>query len=154
MMTCVRALLLLLLASGFPVSANLRAEEPGGCALRVHVEGLRNSAGVVGVLLFRSADGWPENVTKAVRHEAAPVAAGQHGTTVAMSGLDAGDYGVVVLHDENKNMKLDRNFFGIPKEGFGFANNPHVGLGAPAFRDAVLHVGCPVTQTTIRIVYK
>jgi uncharacterized protein (DUF2141 family) len=59
-----------------------------------------------------------------------------------------------VLHDENENMKLDRNIFGFPKEGFGFANNPHVGLRAPPFASAVMHVACPVTDTTIHIIYK
>ena len=66
----------------------------------------------------------------------------------------AGDYGVVALHDENKNMKLDRNLFGYPKEGFGFANNPHIGLGPPPFRAAVLPVRCPSTDAQIHIIYK
>ncbi|HUB30124.1 MAG TPA: DUF2141 domain-containing protein [Terracidiphilus sp.] len=120
--------------------------------LRIHVEGLRNAKGVVGALLFSSSDGWPEDVNKSVRHEASPIDHGQ--ATVAIAGVQPGDYGLVVLHDENKNMRLDRNIFGWPKEGFGFANNPPVGLRAPAFKQAQVHVGCPVTQTTIHIVYK
>lgn len=71
-----------------------------------------------------------------------------------MESVARGDYGIVVLHDENKNMKLDKNMFGWPKEGFGFANNPHVGIGPPSFRQAVLHVACPVTEATVRIQYK
>jgi len=122
--------------------------------LRVRVDGLRNATGVIGVLLFRSTAGWPEDVTKSVRHEAAPIADGAREATVTFSGLAANDYGVVALHDENRNMKLDRNLFGIPKEGFGFANNPHVGLGPPAFGLARLHVACPVTETEIHIIYK
>ena len=145
-----------LVASGLRsgVSSNAQAEAPQGCTLRIHVDGLRNTKGVVGVLLFRSADGWPENVAKSVRHEAAPIAVGQRQASVVISGVAPGDYGVVVLHDENKNMKLDKNLFGYPKEGFGFANNPHVGLGPPAFRAAVLPVRCPSTETQIHIIYK
>jgi uncharacterized protein (DUF2141 family) len=74
--------------------------------------------------------------------------------TAVWENLPPGDYGVAAIHDENSNAKLDRNFFGIPKEGFGFANNPHVGLGPPAFRLAVMHVHCPVTETTIHLQYK
>jgi len=122
------------------------ANSARGCTLRVHVDGLRNDKGVV--------DGWPENVTKSVRHEASPIADGRRQATVVVDGITTGDYGVVALHDENKNMKLDKNFFGFPKEGFGFANNPHVGFGPPPFQAAVLHVACPVTETDIHIIYK
>lgn len=139
--------------AGVSATAERPASAPS-CVLRVHVDGLRNSYGVVGVSVFRSSDGWPEDVAKSVSHEASPIAEGQRQTTVVVDGLTTGDYGVVALHDENKNMKLDRNLFGFPKEGFGFANNPHVGLGPPAFREAVLHVACPVTETVIHIQYK
>ena len=74
--------------------------------------------------------------------------------TAVIEDVPPGEYGVVTIHDENKNRKLDRNFIGIPKEGFGFANNPHVGLSAPAFAMAMVHVSCPVTETNIHIIYK
>jgi uncharacterized protein (DUF2141 family) len=51
-------------------------------------------------------------------------------------------------------MKLDRNFFGIPKEGFGFSNNPRVVFVAPSFQAAVVAVSCPATQLDIRLIYK
>jgi uncharacterized protein (DUF2141 family) len=68
--------------------------------------------------------------------------------------LPPGDYGVAVIHDENQNARLDRNFIGIPKEGFGFANNPHVGLSAPPFQAAIAHVHCLVTEISIHLQYK
>jgi len=39
--------------------------------------------------------------------------------------LPAGEYAVVVLHDENLNKQLDRNWLGKPKEQWGMSNNPH-----------------------------
>jgi uncharacterized protein (DUF2141 family) len=110
------------------------------CTLRIHVDGLRNHKGVVGALVFTSAVGWPEDVHKCFRHQYAPVAATGRGATVVVEDLPPGNHGIVVLHDENENMKLDRNIFGFPKEGFGFANNPKVGLRAPPFGSAVMHV--------------
>jgi uncharacterized protein (DUF2141 family) len=125
-----------------------------GCMLRIHVDGLRNSTGVVGAAIFKSADGWPENMDKAVHHWPTPISAGAREATAVMENLPQGDYGVVAIHDENKNHKLDRNFIGIPKEGFGFANNPHVLLSAPPFSAAIVHVTCPVTETKIHMIYK
>jgi uncharacterized protein (DUF2141 family) len=125
-----------------------------GCTLRIHVDGLRNSTGVVGSAIFRSREGWPEDMSKTVNHWPTPIAPGTRETTAVMSNLPAGDYAVVAIHDENKNRKLDRNFIGIPKEGFGFANNPHVGLSAPPFNAALVHVTCPVTEINIHLIYK
>jgi uncharacterized protein (DUF2141 family) len=128
--------------------------EHQGCTVRVHTDGLRNSKGLVGTLLFASAVGWPEDVTKAFRHDASAIGRDDRQATITFAGVPPGDYGVVALHHENRDMKLDRNLFGWPKEGFGFANNPRVGLAPPAFKDAILHATCPVTSTDIHVMYK
>lgn len=125
-----------------------------GCTLRIHVDGLRNSIGVVGSTIFKSPDGWPEDNSKAFRHGPTPILAGEHQAVVVWENLPPGDYAIAAIHDENRNAKLDRNFLGIPKEGFGFANNPHVGLSAPPFQAAVIHVRCPSTETAIHLQYK
>lgn len=125
-----------------------------GCTLRIHVDGLRNSIGKVGTALFTSAEGWPEDLNKAFRHGPTTITPGERQATAVWENLPPGDYGVVALHDENENRKLDRNIFGWPKEGFGFANNPYVGLSAPDFRVALVHVVCPTTETIIHIQYK
>ncbi len=43
--------------------------------------------------------------------------------TVVFENLAPGEYGISVVHDENENGDLDKNFVGIPKEGFAFGNN-------------------------------
>jgi uncharacterized protein (DUF2141 family) len=130
-------------------------ENAGGeCTLRIHVDGLRNSKGVVGSILYKSADGWPEDPAKAFRRGPTDIPSGMREATVVWEHLPPGEFGVAVIHDENRNAKLDRNFFGIPKEGFGFANNPHVTLGPPSFDKAIVHMKCPVTEISIHVKYK
>ena len=141
-------------ALGADSISSMGQQSATGCVLRIHVDGLRNSAGVVGAAIFKSADGWPEDMSKSFRHWPTPIATGAHEATAVMENLSPGDYGLVVIHDENGNQKMDRNFFGIPKEGFGFANNPHVGLSAAPFSASIVHVGCPVTETKIHLIYK
>jgi uncharacterized protein (DUF2141 family) len=124
------------------------------CTLRVHVDGLRNSNGVVGAVIFASRSGWPEDTAKSLHHWPTEIPPGKHEATAVWENLPPGNYGVAVIHDENRNRKLDRNFLGIPREGFGFANNPHVGFSAPPFNAAIVDVTCPVTEIPIHLQYK
>ncbi len=127
------------------------AAQGATCALTIHVDGFRNLKGDLGITLFTSPDGWPENNDKAYFHHGYPIT----GTATSVTlQVPAGRYSVAVLHDENKNKKLDRNFLGIPKEGFGFANNPRVFLTPPRFNLAAVQVACPSTETTIHLIYK
>ncbi len=127
--------------------------QPGGaCNLVVNIDGFRNSKGAAGGTLFKSSDGWPENNNKAYRLTDSPINGNR--ATLHFDHLAAGRYAVAVIHDENSNKKLDRNFLGVPKEGFGFANNPHVGLSAPSFEAAAIQVGCPETVIQIHLIYK
>lgn len=121
------------------------------CALTVHVDGFRNQKGDLGVTVFNSPDGWPEQNEKALQHQAFPFS-GASG--IAKLELPAGRYSIAVLHDENSNHKLDRNFLSIPKEGFGFSNNPKVSLSAPGFNAAAFQLTCPATDISIHLIYK
>jgi uncharacterized protein (DUF2141 family) len=125
-----------------------------GCTLRIHVDGLRNSKGNIGTVIFSSPDGWPDNTAKAFRVGPTEIPANQRQGTAVWLDLPPGDYGVAAIHDENSNARLDKNLFGIPREGFGFANNPHVGWGPALFKDALVHVACPATEITIHIQYR
>jgi uncharacterized protein (DUF2141 family) len=139
--------------TGFVCAAQTDSPAQTLCTLRIHVDGFRNTRGNLGTVIFETSDGWPENLDKSFRHGPAPIDAATR-TAVAEWKLRPGDYGVAVIHDENSNHHLDRNFLGVPKEGFGFANNPHVLLSAPSMKAALAHVGCPSTEISVHLQYK
>lgn len=69
-------------------------------------------------------------------------AAAQAGLTrVILHGIPPGRYAAQVFLDENRNGKVDRALFGIPKEGVGFSNDARIGLGPPKWADAVFTYG-------------
>jgi uncharacterized protein (DUF2141 family) len=117
----------------------------------VHIDGFRNQKGNAGITIFKSPDGWPENNDKAFMHSGHPFTGDQATTELQ---LPPGRYAIAALHDENSNHKLDRNMIGWPREGFGFSNNPKVNLSPPSFDTAAMQVTCPVTDTTIHLIYK
>jgi uncharacterized protein (DUF2141 family) len=43
---------------------------------------------------------------------------------------------VIVHHDENKNGKRDKNFQGIPQEGYATSSNVRHLMSAPNFKEA------------------
>jgi uncharacterized protein (DUF2141 family) len=102
--------------------------------LTITAIGVSNSKGVIGALVFTSSEGWPENPSASFRSRAVP--AQSDITELTFSTLPDGTYAVVVLHDENQNMKLDRNWIGMPKEQWGMSENPHAFLSAPKFDEA------------------
>lgn len=63
-----------------------------------------------------------------------------------------GIYALAVLDDENGSGALDRNFFGIPAEGFGFSNNFIAkGLIIPHYEDLLMKFDIGSNKVVIEI---
>ena len=63
-----------------------------------------------------------------------------------------GVYAVAVHHDANANGKMDSNFMGIPKEGYGMSNDPRPRFRAPLFSEARVVISRDTTLT-VRMAY-
>ena len=119
--------------------AGVHAAHAGGetTSITVRVEGIEGSDGLLRISLFQTAEGFPERSELAAR--TASVEPAGPTAEVAFGDVPAGDWAAAVLHDENRNEKLDRNFLGIPKEGVG-ASNDAVRFGLPKFESARVQV--------------
>jgi len=102
--------------------------------LVVEVTGVKNDAGKVGLLVFDQAKGFPEDFTKAL-HQVERVAK-KGNLSFKVPALKAGSYAFVILHDENGNRKLDKNFVGYPKEGIAVSG--YAKIARPKFAKALL----------------
>ncbi len=110
------------------------AAEPGG--LDVVVGNVRSAKGNVRVAVCDKATFLQE--TCAYRGHA-PARPGE--VIVHIAGVPPGAYAAQAFHDENGNGKIDRTFFGIPREGIGFSNDAPMRFGPPSFADAMFSVG-------------
>lgn len=52
-----------------------------------------------------------------------------------ISNLKFGKYALAIYQDENNDGKIDKNFIGIPTEGYAFSNNFKPTIKAPDFDD-------------------
>jgi uncharacterized protein (DUF2141 family) len=118
----------------------------GACTLTVRVTGARNTDGNIRVVLRRD-----ENTV--VEAKEAEIDAKTMTAQVVFDRIPEGDYGVAVIHDENKNGKLDMNEMGIPVEGYGHSNNPAKRPGPPNFDETKFMLSNPGTSIEIRLNY-
>ena len=58
------------------------------------------------------------------------------GTATYNFELPNGTYAIGIFIDTNYNNEMDRNFFGVPKEQYGFSNDAKGSFGPPSFKDA------------------
>ena len=110
----------------------------GPFTLTVEVDGLRNSAGNIDLLVFDQAQGWPDEIPYSIRKFEVPAVQGN--MLVKVSSLPPGDYAVIVVHDENMNRRIDKDWRGVPIEQWGMSNNPRVYMSTPAYHRAKFHM--------------
>jgi len=88
--------------------------------INVEISGIKIIKGQVAIGLFNKSEGFPE-LTKAYKGVFVKVT--KNTIQYTFSGIPNGDYAIAVFHDSNNNGKLDKNFLGIPVEGYGFSKN-------------------------------
>lgn len=121
------------------------------CDLVIEISHLRNDKGAVLISLFNNEDDFPENAEKAVRKGKIEITGGR--AVITFKDIPAGKYAAAILHDENKNLKMDFNVLGIPKEGYGFSNNAKGLFGPPSFSKAAFEVTTNKKTINIKAVY-
>lgn len=73
---------------------------------------------------------------------------------IQINELKSQPYAIMVYHDENRTYNFERNFIGVPLEGFAFGNNAKPALGAPKFQEASVDLSVNNAEQKINIVYK
>jgi uncharacterized protein (DUF2141 family) len=142
--------LLLALAIRF---SPLEAQSTGTATLTVHVIGARNAKGKLRAALFRGAEGFPNDPSLAVHTQSADIDRQTSSAQIVFTDLPAGVYAVSVFHDENMNQKLDKNFMGVPKEGYGASNNPKKKMGPPSFEETKFQLSGSGQSIEIKLIY-
>jgi uncharacterized protein (DUF2141 family) len=135
------------------LSPLLEAQSPGTSTLTVHVTGARNAKGKIRAALFRGAEGFPNDASKAIHTQAADIDPQTSSAQIVFTDLPSGVYTVSVFHDENMNQKLDKNFMGVPKEGYGASNNPKKRMGPPSFEDTKFQLSGKERSLEIKLMY-
>jgi len=116
--------------------------------IMVHLKGLDNSEGNVRVNLYGdNPDDFLERGKKIARVQ---IPARQGDMDICLPApVGKGLYAVAVLHDKNKNHKLDY----LLKEGYGFSNNPKLFFGPPKYEKAAFPAGEGLVEIDVNMSY-
>ncbi len=100
-------------------------------SLKIKITDLRNNNGNVALQLFDLNGELIKGKIEKIENKEC---------TVLIDSLTTGKYAIRYFHDENSNDKLDTNWLGIPKEGYGFSNNAKAFFGAPSFESRLFEL--------------
>jgi uncharacterized protein (DUF2141 family) len=100
-------------------------------SLTVIVKNIKGEKGTVGAALYQAEKQFMKTIWQS---RSGPSRPGE--MTFVFESIPPGEYAISVLHDLNNNGKMDSNFFGVPREGFGFSNDAIGAFGPPDFQKA------------------
>ena len=109
-------------------------EPPAGATVTATVLNLRAHKGNVVCRLYVSEADFPRGPGGNVRKKVAVVPG--RPTRCTFEGVAPGTYAMTFIHDENDNGKLDKNFLGVPTEGYGVSNNRTYATKAPTWAES------------------
>ncbi len=135
--------LLLLLVS---VTPSLADAEPETGTLVVNVSGLESDEGDLRFVMFDSKKSFLKNP---VRAEITEIVEG-HGSWI-VANLPYGTYAVLVHHDVDGSGKMERHWYGKPKEPTGASNDAPSKFGPPKFKHAKFDFAASSMTMTITV---
>ncbi len=120
-------------------------------SLTIKVEDLRNSKGVVQFAIYNKEGSIPdEKYKKYYKKDITTI--NNNTSTITFNDLPKGKYAINILHDEDKDGKIDKRFI-IPKEGIGFSNYTSIGFtNKPKFSKASFELDSD-KEINIKIIY-
>jgi uncharacterized protein (DUF2141 family) len=134
----------------FAIACPAAAETPeANAALDVLVTGFPNDQGNAFLGLYEDQQIYDDPDAKPSTAARLKVRAGRVHWRV--EPLAPGGYAVRVYHDANGNERLDRARRGIPREHFGFSNNPPRRRGPALWEDARIELGPGDNQIEIEL---
>jgi len=107
--------------------------------IALNITNIKSTEGSIRVAIFQDEKSFKKE--KPAKHITVPKSNIEDNSVSVSFYLQPGTYGISVLDDANNNGKMDYNFIGVPKEGFGFADYFHGGLSRPKFEDFQFIIG-------------
>jgi uncharacterized protein (DUF2141 family) len=143
-----------LLLIAFVMLSFIESNPDEGYSLTIKAEGFRNAEGEVLFALYNKDGSIPDEKYENYFKKGISQIDKNSVAIFTFKNLPKGNYAVNILHDENKNGKIDKKFMlPLPSEGIGFSNYKSIGLSnRPKFSKASFEVKNNLT-IEINVIY-
>lgn len=118
----------------------------------IQLEGIKYPKGKILVNLFNQNAGFPSRNQQAFKAAVVNVSSANN-IFITFDNLPHGNYAISLFHDENENNAIDKNFLGIPVEGYAFSNNYKPLVKSPTFKDAMFEVREDTKKLYLKLIY-
>ena len=105
--------------------------------ITVFIKGIDNTKGNIEIGLYNSKTNF---TIYDKNYKGATLTPSKSGVSYTFKNIPVGTYAIAVWHDENKNQKIDKNWFGVPTESYGFSLNKYGTFGPPYFKDVSFRI--------------
>ncbi len=119
--------------------------------LSIEITNIRSKKGKIVVAVFKNNADFKKE--KTISDKSYSKCNLKNGALTIKLNLKPGIYGISILDDKNNDGEMEYNFFGLPKEGYGFSNFFHRGMNRPVFDDFDFTVGKKDLTVYVKIRY-
>lgn len=105
----------------------------------LYINNIKSEKGGQLIVFVFLEDGFPKVHEQTLLKFTSPIDTNQ--MTMQIKIPRKADFAIKVLHDENMDGKVTKNWTGIfPKDGLGFSNGAKISFGPPSFNDAKVNI--------------
>ncbi len=98
--------------------------------IEIEVSNINNEKGIIYIGVYNNSTTFPKADVVLEKKIKAKKTSISH----VFENVEIGNYAVAIYHDEDESGKINRYFFGMPSEDYGFSRNPKV-FGLPKYED-------------------
>lgn len=120
--------------------------------LTINIEGFESDNGRARIILFNSPESYMGTASPSYSYIVNLPIRGRRATW-SIHDLPKGTYAAIVHHDQNANGELDRPYFSLPLEPYGYSNDAFKTFGIPKFDLVKFDFGDGLTTQNISIRY-
>lgn len=139
-----RSWIALAIACVFPAHAGAIAQ----ATLVIHVEDVSPKGGILRLGVY-DKQGYPHDDAMPIASADVPARSGE--IVITLRNIPPGAYAIETFQDLNSNNRMDRNWFGLPLEPFGFSHDVRPGLSRPSFSKVKIELVPGINLQTLHL---
>ena len=123
----------------------------GAQTVKLEIRNIKTIKGSIQLMFYKNAESFDNDCPFMIKRF--PKDSINDGCVTLSIYLPKGEYGIILLDDENDSEEMENNILGLPKEGFGFAGYHHRGLRRPSYEAFKFRLEGGVKKMGLRVRY-